>query len=155
MSVLDYKELIFALELSDDPYIESGHHCQVPPDALQFFLMVIKILRFETKEIIAVAFIKAVEEDAVEVFVQLRGSVLDEHLHLVDQLRWYFACLTFSCTIGPQVLAADRLMTLRAACYDDLTSVSWVNTVDAETDFESIPLPHLLREAIKVEEQIL
>ena len=117
--------------------------------------MMVEILWRETKEIVAVPLIETVQKDSVEVFVQLRGSVLDEHLHLVDQLRWYFACLTFSCTIWPQVLAANRFMTLRTACNNYLSCIGWVNAIHTETDLEGIPLPHFLREAVKVEEQIL
>ena len=107
------------------------------------------------KEVITVALLEAVQQDSVEVLVQLRCCVLHQHLHLVDQLGRHIACLALSSAVLAQVLTAHRIVAFRAGCHDYFPSIRRVEAIDTEADSEAVPFSHFLREAIKVEKQVL
>ena len=117
--------------------------------------MVVEIDWLHAKEVFTVAVIKAVKEHAVEILVQLRGSVFDKHLHLVNELGGDLAVLAFGMAISWQILTADSVVALGARCYYDFTGVRWVNTIDAESRSKLVCHAHIFWEAIIVEEQIL
>ena len=74
--VLDDEELILALEERIDPDIKASHHRQIPSNLLQFLLVVVQVDGLDAEEILPIILVKAVEEDAIEVLVQLTGRVL-------------------------------------------------------------------------------
>ena len=115
----------------------------------------IEIDWFHSEEISAVFLIKAVQQYAIEILVKLRGSVFDQHLHLVNQLCLNFAILALCRAICRQIFTADCFVAFRARGYYNLSWINWVDPVDAEAGSEVVPISCVLWQTLKVEEQIL
>ena len=117
--------------------------------------MVVEIYGLHPEKVGAVFLIEAVQKHAVEVLVQLGGSVFDQHLHLVDQLCGHLAIHALCRTVFRQIFAADRLVALGAMSYYDLARIYRVHSIDAEADSEVVSVASILWQALEVKEQVL